>query len=552
MKLRHSFISVTSAIWLSLTFPADAQVFNKSWDHTFGGDKNDLVSVVRAIPGAGFIIGGSSFSGISADKTESNHDTSLSTADYWLVMTDPSGNKIWDRRFGGPGAEDHFETILLPDGFLSGGHSFSPSGNDVTEDNRDSTISSNDYWIVKIGFNGQKIWDKRFGGTSFENFGSVRLTPDGGLIIAGSSFSDVGGDKTEPGQGGWDYWLVRTDSMGNKIWDRRFGGTADDFATAVEIVPDGNYLVGGYSGSGAGGDKTDTCRGGTDYWIVKVDDSGNLLWDKTFGGSNNDWLFSLAISTDDGLLIGGQSFSPVSGEKTEANHDPAPSGSDRWVIKSDAAGMKLWDRTYGADQTEDLNQIIPGPDGGFLVTGESYSQANGDKTEPNLGIEQTWILKADSMGTVLWDKTIFTLGHDESGYVVTDGPDCFVVVNFCTADTGGYKSEDSKGYGDYFMIRMCLDTALAIQQPGEPGEWKIWPNPAGDMITLEIPNDAVILNMEVIDITGKQCAIFDDVPSTHRRREISLDGLPSGWYCARIRTRDGVVNLPILKSGTGR
>src|SRR4030095_17077235 len=173
--------------------------------------------------------------------------------------------------------------------------------------------------------------------------------------------------------------------------------------------------------SNSGGDKSQNCQGMTDYWVVKIDAAGNKVWDKTFGGDNTDWLFAITATTDGGFIAGGQSFSGVTGDKSEPNHDPTPSSSDRWIIKADSVGTKQWDRAIGGTETEDVSLIFQTADGGYMVSGESYSDSTGNKTENNLGPEQTWVIKTDQNGIVLWDKTLLTYGHDEAGVAIPYG-----------------------------------------------------------------------------------------------------------------------------------
>ncbi|MFM7902771.1 MAG: hypothetical protein ACKPAD_12405, partial [Bacteroidota bacterium] len=115
--------------------------------------------------------------------------------------------------------------------------------------------------------------------------------------------------------------------IGNKIWDKRYGGTDDDFATSIVINQNGGILIGGYSQSLAGGDKSQFCQGQWDYWVVRIDMNGNLLWERTFGGNYTDWLFDMTATSDGGYVLAGQSFSENTGDKTEPNHDPTPSSS---------------------------------------------------------------------------------------------------------------------------------------------------------------------------------------------------------------------------------
>src|SRR5204863_32675 len=142
-----------------------------------------------------------------------------------------------------------------------------------------------DYWIVKTDSIGNKQWDKDFGGTNNDELFSIQQTADGGYILGGCSVSGISGDKTQVNWGDIDYWIVKTDSLGNKQWDKDFGGTSDDFLYSMQQTADGGYILGGISSSGISGDKTQVTWGNSDYWIVKTDSLGNKQWDKDFGGT---------------------------------------------------------------------------------------------------------------------------------------------------------------------------------------------------------------------------------------------------------------------------
>jgi len=462
---------------------AVAQPFVKSWDKAFGGSADDNVESFFLNSDKGYIIGGSSLSGISADKSQPNWDPTLQTQDFWIIRTDSNGTKIWDKRFGGTSSDLILEINPTSDGnIIAGGQSYSAATGDKSQPNWDPNLGSQDYWIIKIDQMGNKLWDKRFGGTLFELFESVEETSDGGFLVAGSSFSPISGDKTVDNWGGWDYWVVKTDSLGSKLWDKRYGGTGDDLLTDAVATPDGGGLLGGYTKSKFSGDHTAGNQGAFDYWVVRIDGNGDLLWEKNFGGNYNDWLFALSPVSGGGFLLGGQSFSEQSGDKSEPNHDPNPTGSDYWVVKIDDNGNKIWDRTIGADEVESLSYIYETSDNDFLLSGESYSDFNGDKTEDNLGIEQTWVVKIDSSGNILWDKTIFTNGHDEKGSAIPLNDLCFTVVNYTAADTGGYKSEFTRGDGDYWMVKLC-DITVGIDELNS-ATLNIFPNPTKNNIQI--------------------------------------------------------------------
>ena len=531
----------------SSTLKAQSPPFSKLWDVRFGGTYDDFITGFEQLPDSTFFLAGSSISGITGDKTEDNRDTSYNTPDFWILKTASDGSKLWDKTYGGTSSEELMDYVRTSDGgYLLGGQTFSGISGDKTQPNWDPTLASNDYWIVKTDGAGIKQWDKRFGGTSFDILNSVNQTQDGGYVLAGSSFSGISGDKSQANQGAWDYWLVKTNASGVKVWDRRFGGLEDDFVTASCLTADGGILVGGYSKSNPGGDKTQPCQGNWDYWVVKVNAQGNKVWDKTFGGNYTDWLFDMILVSDGGFLLGGQSFSEATGDKTEPNHDPTPAGSDYWMVRLDAAGNKLWDRTFGGSEIEDISRVVELSDGGFLVSGESYSPADGNKTEPNLGIEQTWVVKTDSVGTFLWDKTIFTIGHDELGTAIPSGPNCFVVVNLTMADSGGYVSENSKGNGDYWMVKLC-NTPTGIADPLQTQEWKVFPNPGGNEIHVMTSGDDAV-TISITDASGRivyQRESIDAIPG----EEIIIDTseIHQGFYLITMLGSDGIRNTkPLL------
>lgn len=177
-----------------------------------------------------------------------------------------------------------------------------------------------------------KQWDKTFGGTDADLLFAIEQTADGGYMIGGASLSDAGEDKYSPTNGMYDYWVVKTDNSGTKQWDYGFGGIDFDDLYTLQQTTDGNYILGGASTSDAifGNDKTENSRGGEDYWIIKITSNGLKLWDKTFGGTGNDELRSLQQTADGGFILGGFSESNTGDEKSENSRGYF----DYWVIKT--------------------------------------------------------------------------------------------------------------------------------------------------------------------------------------------------------------------------
>ena len=240
---------------------------------------------------------------------------------------------------------------------------------------------------------------------------SLKRTTDNGFILAGSSASDISGDKTENTNGYDDYWIVKTDSNGNVQWQNTIGGNEDDILFSIDNLIDGGYILGGESFSDSTGDKTDSCwsQFASDFWLVKTDSAGNVLWDKTIGGTGTDYLYSVSETTDNGFILGGWSNSSLSGDKTENSNG----GDDFWIVKTDSSGNIQWQNTIGGSAREYLKTIEQTTDGGYIIGGVSLSGISGDKTEGNIGMEDYWIVKIDSIGNIQWQNTIGGTNEEE-------------------------------------------------------------------------------------------------------------------------------------------
>ena len=212
-------------------------------------------------------------------------------------------------------------------------------------------------------------------------FNDAILTPDGGYLLIGKSNSPIHGDKTQATRGSYDYWLVKVDPNGNKTWDKRYGGASNDEAHGVVAAPDGGYLILGTSNSSADGDKTQTSRGQSDYWAIKLDADGNKTWDKRYGGSLDETAASLVAASDGGYLMFGNSNSQAGGDKSDAPLGQ----QDYWAVKIDGNGNKVWDKTYGGTSGDYAYSALATDDGGFLLLGYSSSGAGGNKTDPGAG-----------------------------------------------------------------------------------------------------------------------------------------------------------------------
>ena len=438
-RYRTFFLSVVLIIIYSKLF-AQAP-FPKQWDYRFGGTKNDVLSALQPTTDGGYILGGWSNSEISGDKAEA----SQGGYDYWLVKIDAAGTKQWDKRFGG--TKDDYATSVeqtADGGYLLGGYSSSGIGGDRTEGSR----GAQDYWIVKTDASGNKQWDKRFGGPLYDYLYTVLQTPDGGYLLGGYSYSEAGGDKSQPSRGGIDYWIVKINADGTKQWDKRFGGTADDRFASLQATTDGSYVLGGSSNSDAGGDISEAGRGGFDYWVVKINANGIQQSDKRFGGTADDFLTSLAQTTDGGYALAGYSLSGAGADKRQ----PGRGKDDYWLVKTNAAGVKLWDERYGGGNIDYLNAFTQTSDGGFILGGSSFSGIGGDKSEASRGDYDCWLVKTDLRGRKQWDARFGGTNGDELHAIWQTKDEGYLLGGASVSPVSGDKTQPKWGNANNFSI----------------------------------------------------------------------------------------------------
>jgi len=294
----------------------------QTWAKTFGGDSHDQAYAAQQTTDGGYILAGRTFS----------FGNGLS--DAWLVKTDSNGIKLWNKTFGHSDQDWAYAVQQTTDGgYILAGVTY-PFG-----------AGTSDAWLVKTDSEGKELWNKTFGGASYDEARAVQLTLDGGYVIAG---------YTQPyGAGNTDAWLVKTDSKGKELWNKTFGGAGNDAALAVQLTPDGGYILAGVTLSYG--------TGREDAWLVKTDSKGKELWNKTFGGASNDEAWAVQPTQDDGYLFTGRTGSYGAGT------------SDAWLVKTDSGGEELWNMTFGNASYDDSRAIQQTADGGYILAGSTFS-----------------------------------------------------------------------------------------------------------------------------------------------------------------------------------
>lgn len=310
----------------------------------------------------------------------------------------------WKRCYGGQG-EDYFDAMTaLPNGQIvfSG---FTQSGDGDALGYSGSFKS----WVFRSNSDGAMIWQKQeVGTTGFigGQYRSVAATSDGGTVSAGYVNVNYSFDAS----------VARYDANGNVIWNKTYGGTGSDQAYSIINTADGGFLVSGESNSQDGDVKLN--HGAIDLWVFKLDANGNLIWEKTFGGAGDDIMGVIAACSDGGYVMSSMSKSNATGDV------PASHGNeDLFVVKLDAAGNKVWTKTFGGSLREDAGSIIGDTDGGCIIAGCTNS-TDGDlaarKLNPywNTSIRDTWIFKLNKDGQIVWQVNPGGSGEDFANSLV--------------------------------------------------------------------------------------------------------------------------------------
>ena len=444
--MKKNLLKILLLICLSKAAVTNAQ--NILWEKSMGGKYADYLTDAKPTADYGFILAGSSLSNKTGNKTSDNKGD----LDYWVWKMNEKGDLEWQKSFGGSGADFLQSIVLTRDaGFILAGTSASNKGFDKTEDAR----GQDDIWIIKLNAKGSQEWQKTIGGFGQEKVQSIYQTQDGGYIIGGSSSSDESGEKTTDSFGNMDYWVIKLTTDGKIEWQKTFGGIYNDELRSIEQTLDGGYILGGYSNSPISGNKTEDNKGTGDFWVLKLKSNGDLKWQKTIGGEQDDQLYVVHQTYDGNYVVGGNSNSSTSENKTKTNTE----GTDFWVLKLNEASDILWQQTYNFGKTDVLTSLVENQDHTLLLGGYAQSEIQNTSTTSNTnlsekrqpkdteGINDYIALKVSETGEVLWSKTVGSGGEDllrkvietrDGGYLLAGTSNAFPsTINSSTFPSGG-------------------------------------------------------------------------------------------------------------------
>ncbi len=342
---------------------------NIQWQKTLGGSGCDKAYSIQKTTDEGYIIVG------AAGSSDGDVLEYYGWSDWWVVKIDKYGNIQWRKALGGSKKDCAYSVRQTSDGGYIVVGSTQSSDGDVCGNH-----GYDDYWVVKLDANGNIQWKKAFGGFDSDIAYSVQQTHDNGYIVAGAAFSNDG--NVSGNHGYYDFWIVKLNSNGDLEWQKCFGGSEWDIAQSIQQTSDGGYIVTGYTRSNDG--DVSSNYGSYDCWVVRLDEDGNIQWEKTFGGSKDDYAYNIQ-PTDDGYIIVGCTYSDDQGI-------PQNNGlCDLWIIKIDKSGNMLWQKTFGGSGEDCAYDVYQSIDGSYIIVG--YTHSNDGDVSGNHGYCDFWIVK---------------------------------------------------------------------------------------------------------------------------------------------------------------
>ncbi len=510
------------------------------WAKCFGGKGVDIGKTILQTDDGGYLIAGSSNS-LDGDIAHL-HDSLGVNYDIVLLKTDANGQLQWQKCIGG--TQDDMASAMIKTfdgGYAIGGYSWSKDGDNIGNVN----YYSADYWLVKIDSMGSIQWQKTFGGYLDDKMYGLAQTRDSGFIMIGTTYShdgDVSGYHAKT-----DIWVVKIDTSRTIQWERCYGGSGDEFSGSIVQAQDGGYVFAGYTNSSDSdvvGLHTDYLGENTyDYWVVNLDTLGNIKWSKCFGGDQHDYASQVIKTKDDGYAVIGYSDFGV----TLAGY---LSYNDYWLIKLDTSGAVQWQKSYGGSNFDEANCIIQTNDNGYLVSGTSLS--NDHEVNGNHGRYDYWVVKADGSGNFEWQES-FGGSRNDFPYSVIQTIDNGYAISGITYSYDGQIAgyHDSCTYDLSLSDSICTPDIWVIKL--NPYEWRgnamdtiklsvyIYPNPFDIESTLKFRLDSIPTNssLHIYNAIGQELKSVS-INNKSNTMKIFREALPKGFYICKLE-HEGVI-----------
>jgi hypothetical protein len=480
------------------------------WQKSLGGSDTDAGHQIVAVPGGGYIIAA------STQSTDGDVGSGHGNYDIWLLRIDNAGTIQWSKTYGGSDWE--WPNAIRPTsdgGFIVVGFTYSDDG-DI------STFKGfRDGWVFKVDATGNLQWERTLGSTAAETIRDVHVVADGYLLV-GNEGSENNGDLQGMSCDS-DFWIIKLNMTGEILWQQCYGGSNNDVPNKICAFGFDQYLITGYTGSD-NGDVTGN-HGSLDYWVMAIDGSGTMLWQKTLGGSSWDEPKAIAYHEAQNVIyVVGGSLSEDGDVST--HYDDL----DLWVAKLDATGNLLAEQSFGGTGEDDAEAILLLPNNQLLIAGVSNS-TDGDVIG-NHGLSDVWVLKIDSDLNLLWNGSFGgSLFESAKSMVRSTTDDAALVVGHTTSFDGDITN--NLGDDDLWLFKLG-DVFTAVEKIQDAPMVTLFPNPTGEDAYLQLP-DYFFGNGRILisDMQGKML-IDQVIPTGEQLVRINTKALPEGMYLCRI------------------
>ncbi len=458
------------------------------------------------------------FTGVTLSYDEEVLD-SLGGTDIWLAKMSTDSTMLWSKSLGGT-QDDRGNAVSLTsdNGFIVTGFSFS---NDINVANNHG---GKDVVLIKTDEDGNLEWSKLFGGSSDDIGNSVIQSSDGGYMLAGTTFSTNGDISFNHGSS--DFWIIKTNEQGDLLWEKTYAGSGEDRANEIIETQDGNFIIIGTSFS-TDGDVSNNL-GGVDFWIIKINTDGELLWEKNLGGSSADQAYDVIETSSGEILIVGEVLS------NDVNVTNNHGQTDAWMTKLSANGDIIWQRALGGTKVDYFLSVTEGEDGHYLATGNTFS-SNGN-VSTNLGASDIWLIKMAPDGHLVWEVS---LGYDlnEIGNdIITNNENIYII--------GGIQVDHLSRHGnsDVYIMKLFSPFTSSVIPIHSNMNIKFYPNPAIETIRLE--SKEKMLEYSIFDVQGKK-VMYNTLHSN--QFEIPIQNLAKGQYYLYLKSaNDKEFSAPIF------
>ena len=515
---------------------------NVQWQKTLGGSGDDVAKYVQQTTDAGYIIAGKTSSN-DGDVT-GNHGN----ADAWVVKLDNAGNIQWQKTLGGNNNDVANSVQQLSDGgYILGCTAISENNGDII-----GSHGAGECWVVKISSTGVLEWSLCLGGQSYEYAHQVQQTADGGFVVGGIAMS-IDGDVTGY-QGGGDHWVVKLDNIQQLEWQKTLGGSGTDVLTSVIQTTDGGYITAGHVYS-QDGDVAGSGFHGTffnDYWVVKLNSAGAIQWKKALGGTGNDLAQSVQQTVDGGYIVFG--YTTSNDDDVSGNNGYV----DYWMVKLNSTGTIEWQKTLGGTgqegyasiefQADGAHSIQQTTDSGYIVAG--YSKSNDGDVSGNHGNFDYWVVK---LGSCTLPQPAFSQTNSANVYNFNyTGTNPYTTISWDFGDGTPLSNvaNPTHTYAAPGSYNVCVtvtddcgsDTACqTINTVGTginniPGfvNISIYPNPTAQQIIIDNAEAGTVL-----DIYNNTGSLVLHSKLKGDKDNVDVSGLSSGIYLMRFINKEG-------------